>query len=109
MSTSIGSGIASGLHMHVDGVGDDVDGAAALHARRLVGIDRMHRNGDADHRALAEPHEVDMQRVVAHRIELEVARDHAVLLAVELEVVDRGQEPAGIDPLPQFGVVERNR
>src|SRR6185312_3259505 len=66
------------------------------------------RNSDPDHRALAETHEIDMQRIVADRIELEVARDHAVLLSVELEIVDRGQEPPGIDPLPQVVVVERN-
>ncbi len=61
------------------------------------GIDHVDGMRDADHRALAEPHEIHMQRSVAHRIELEVARDDAMLLAVDLEVVDRGQEPAGID------------
>jgi len=35
------------------------------------------RNG----RAFAEPHEIDMERKIAHRIEMEVARNHAVLLA----------------------------
>jgi hypothetical protein len=49
-----------------------------------------------------------VQRIVAHRIELEVARDNPVLLAVELEVVDRGQEPPSVDLLPQIGIVERN-
>ena len=46
--------------------------------------------------------------MVAHGIELEVARDHPVLGAVDLDVVDGGQEPAGKDALAQFGIVERD-
>jgi hypothetical protein len=91
------------------GVSDNVDGAAALDARRLVGVHRMHRDGDADHRALAKPHEVDVQRVVLHRVELKVARDDAMLHAINLKLVDRGQEPSGIDALAELGIVERNR
>ena len=50
-----------------------------------------------------------MHREVLDRIELEVARDHAVLRAVDVDVVERGQEAAGIDALAQFVVVERDR
>jgi len=35
---------------------------------------------------LADALEVDMQRAIRHRIELHVARQHAVLLAAELDV-----------------------
>jgi hypothetical protein len=49
-----------------------------------------------------------MQREVTHRIEVEVARNHAVLLALEIDVVNRGQEAAGQDALAQFLVVDRN-
>ncbi len=90
----------------VDGVGDDVDGAAALHARRAFPADDVQGNADADGGALAEPHEIHMQRKIAHRIEMEVARNHAVLLALQIDVVNRGQEPAGQDALAQFGVVD---
>ena len=96
------------LDHDVDRMGDHVHGAAALHAGCRFGIDHTNWNGDADHRALAEPHEIHVQWVVADRIELEVARDDAVLLAVDLKVIDRGQKPAGIDLLPQVGVIERN-
>ena len=65
-------------------------------------------NADADGGAFAEPHEIDMDREVAHRIEMEVARNHAVLLALEIDVVNRGQEPAGQDALAQFGIVDRD-
>ena len=68
----------------------------------------MQGNADADGGAFAEPHEVDMEREVAHRIEMEVARNHAVLLALEIDVVNRGQEPAGQDALAQFGIVDRD-
>jgi len=40
---------------------------------------------DANGRALAEPHEIDVQRQIAHGIELEVARNDAVLHAVDLD------------------------
>src|SRR4029077_16917294 len=71
---------------HLDGVGDDADRAAAFDARRLVGIPDVDRNIDADRGALAEPHEVHMQRQVAHGIELEVAGNDAMLHAVDLDV-----------------------
>src|SRR5688572_15419352 len=68
----------------------------------------MHRNVDTNGGAFAEPQEVDMHGYVLHRVELEIARDHAVLFAVDLDVVDRGEEAAGIDALAQFGMIERN-
>jgi len=40
-------------------------------------------NIDADGGALAEPHEIHMQRQVAHRVELEVAGNNAMLHAVD--------------------------
>src|SRR5438309_2097467 len=49
-----------------------------------------------------------MDREIAHRIEMEVARDHAVLLALEIDVVNRGEEPAGQDARPQFSILDRN-
>ena len=67
------------------------------------------RNIDADRRALAEPHEVDMQRQIADRVELEIARDDAVLHAVDLDVVNGGEKMPGIDALAQIGVIERDR
>ena len=59
-------------------------------------------------RALAEPQEIHVQRQVAHRIELEIARNDAVLGAVDLDVVNGGQEVPGIDALAQLVMVERD-
>ena len=60
-------------------------------------------DADADGGAFAEPHEIDVERKIADRIEMEVARNHAVLLALEFDVVNRGQEVTGEDALAQFG------
>ena len=76
---------------------------------RLVGVDDVDRNAHADGGALAQAHEIDMNRMVPDRIELEVARDHAVLRAVDLEIVEGGQKAAGEDALLQFGCIERDR
>ena len=54
------------------------------------------------------PHEIDMQRAVAHRIELEIARDHAVLGAVDLDLENAGEKPAAENALVQLVLIERN-
>ncbi len=45
-------------------------------------------NVDADRRALAKPHEVHVQRQIAHGIELEIAGNDAMLHAVDFDVMD---------------------
>ena len=87
MSTSIDSGMVVGRAHHLDRVGDDVDRAAALDAGRLVGIEHVHRDVDADDGAFRHAQEIHVHRQILHRIELEVARDHAMLGAVHVEVV----------------------
>src|SRR4029079_1881446 len=103
-----GRGDLVGAHAHRDGVLDDVDRTAALDAGRGFRAPHPHRDVDADGRAFAEPHEVDMHGRVLHRVELEVARDDAMLFAVELDVIDRGEEMAGIDALADFRMIERD-
>src|SRR5271169_819343 len=49
-----------------------------------------------------------MDREIAHRIEMEVARNHAVLLALQIDVINRGQKPASQNALTQVGIVDRN-
>ncbi len=98
-----------GAAAHRETVRDNAHRAAAFDAGRLVGIADMDRNVDADGGALAEPHEIDVQRQVADGIELEVARDHAVLHAVNLDVMDGRQKMTGIDAVAQIGVIERDR
>ncbi len=96
------------LHDHRDGVGDDVDGAAALHARCLVGVDDVDRDAHADRRACAEAHEVHMDGIVTDGVELEVARDHAMLHAFDFDVEQRGEEAAGVNLLPDLRVIDRD-
>ena len=98
-----------GATAHLDRVGDDADRAAALHARRLVGVQHVDRDVDADRRALAKPHEIHMQRKIAHGIQLEIAGNDAVLHAVNLDVVHGREKVPGIDAMMQIGVIERDR
>src|SRR5580658_4562703 len=98
-----------GAAAHLNGVSDDADRTAAFDAGRLVGVSDMDRNVDADGGALAESHEIHMQRQVAHGIELEVAGNHAMLHAVDLDVMNGRQKTPGIDAVVQIGIVERDR
>ena len=50
-----------------------------------------------------------MQRQIAHGVELKVARNDAVLHAVDFDIVDGGEKMPGVDALAQFVVVERDR
>src|SRR5260370_27010099 len=49
-----------------------------------------------------------MNRQVADRIDLEITGDHPVLGTVHVDVVEARQELAGVDPLAQFRVIERD-
>src|SRR5215470_5951508 len=66
----------------------------------------MDRDPDADLRALAEPQEVYVNRLVLDRIELVVTRNDPHLHAVHIKVVKRGQKSAGIDAPADLGLVE---
>src|SRR5262249_40567784 len=55
-----------------------------------------------------EPQEVDVHRQIPDRIELKIARDHPMLGAVDLELVDAGEKAPGIDALPELGVIDRD-
>ena len=63
---------------------------------------------DADHLAGGEPHEIHMDRHVLDGVELEVARDDAFALALDLDVEDGGQEAPGTDAQAQLIGVERD-
>jgi hypothetical protein len=85
---------------------DDVDGAAAFDAWRQVGILDVYRNMHADQRAFGQPHEIDMQRDIFHRLQLVVARNHAVFLAIDVNVIERGEEAPGINLGAKLDVIE---
>ena len=87
----------------------DVQRAAALDAGGCFLIGEVDRHRDLDDRALAEALEVDMNRKILERIELEIARDDAGLLAVDVEIEHGGQEAAGIDAAADFDGIDRDR
>ena len=55
----------------------------------------MHGNGDGDVRALFQPQEIDMDRPVGDRIDLDLARDDAGFLAADVEHIERREHGAG--------------
>ena len=68
----------------------------------------MHGDLDADGGAFRDAEEVHVQRQVLDGVELEVARDHAMLGAVDIDMEKRGEEAPGVNTLAQFGMVERD-
>ena len=91
-------------HQHC--VRDDVDRAAALHTRRLFGIEHVHGNLDADQGAFGNTEEVHVNGLVLDRIKLEVAWNHAMLGAVHVDVEKGREEAPGVNTLAQFGMVD---
>src|SRR5882672_9911965 len=53
---------------------------------------------------LGEGAKIHVHRQIAHRVKLEVARDHAMLGTVHVELVDRGEESPRIDALLELGM-----
>src|SRR5208282_2604695 len=96
------------LTAHFDAVGHDADRSAAFDARRLVGVLDVDRDIDTDRRALAEPHEVYVQREITDGIELEIPRNDAVFYAVDLDVMNGREKTPGINALAQIAVFERD-
>ena len=66
---------------------------------------KTHGNGDGHARAFLQPHEIDMNGPVGYRIDLDIARQNALLLAADFEHDERRvQAPGGVELLeaPQF-------
>ena len=93
----------------LDAVQHEVDRAALLEAGRSVAVGHAHRHRDAHARARLEAEEVDVHRRVGDRVELVVARQHALLAALDVDLEDRGQELTRIDELVEVFEVDRDR
>ena len=78
-------------------VADDVEHAATADTGRVGLVDELDRHLDLDPRSGDDAQEVDMQRPVADRIELEVAGQRADRLAVDLDLGHGGEESAGVN------------
>ena len=98
-----------GRNHHVHIVQHHIDRAAALDAGRGIVIAEMDRDRDLELRAGLEAQEIDMHRRIAHDVELVVARNGAFLLAIDVDLENRGEEVARVDQLVNFAVGERNR
>ena len=70
---------------HLDLMPDDVDHAAELQARRIFLAAEADRNRDPHARAGLEPHEIDMDRTVGDRIDLDGAGQDPHLLAADVQ------------------------
>jgi len=90
----------------LDVVAHDVQHAAALQAGRQRLVDEAHGHLDADAAVLADAHEIDVDRQVLDGIDLELARKHAALFAVDLDLEHGGGEVALLGLLPEVVVVE---
>ena len=88
---------------------DDVEHAATLEAARDVLVDEHHRHGDGDSRAASHADEVDVQRLVGHRVQLHLARQHPDRVPVHLEIAERAEEAGGVHGAPELASLERDQ
>ena len=87
---------------------NDVQDAAAFQAGRGILVDELNRHIDVDPRRTAHTHEIDMRRKIANGIDLDLARDNALLLAVDVEQIDRRKEMPGLIVLQHILVFQRH-
>ena len=101
----LGDGINAAIQL--DRMTNDIDDTAAAQARRPLLVDKAHRHINIDACARDELQEIDMQRHIADRMGLHLARQHAQCLTVERQRIVPAEKPAA----PIFGieVVERQR
>jgi len=66
---------------------------------------KMHRDFQTHGGAFGQAHEVDMHGTVADRVQLHLARDHAGLLAAQVQHEQGGEEMAGLDMALQGAAV----
>ena len=86
---------------HLDFVTHHVEHAAALEAGRLLLVEEHHGHHDVDLGIPPDPKEIDMDRPVGDRVELQVAGQDPLAAAADLNVEQRGKEAAAADLAPQ--------
>ncbi len=86
----------------------DVDHAAELQAGRIFLAAEAHRDRDAHARAGLQPQEVDVDRPVGHRIDLDRARQNARLLAADVEHHQRLEQGALVVDLAKGALIHLN-
>src|SRR5690606_26376483 len=82
---------------HLDRVAHDVEHGALPEAGRLLLVDEVHRHVNHEIGVLAHAQEIHMHEEIAHGLKLVILWDHAVLLAIDLDGDDAGQEAAVMD------------
>ena len=88
---------------------NDIEHPAAFQAGRRRFIEEAHGHLDGNHRIFAKSQEIDMDRKVAHRVELDRTGDHPRLLALDVEHEDRALEMAGVKLLVDGPIIDRDR
>src|SRR5262249_5811261 len=81
----------------------------ALQSRGKLFVDEADGHLDADARGRADALKIDVQRGVLDGIELYLARDHAQLFAVHIELEDGGEEPAAREQEAELAIIDGNR
>src|SRR5690606_20961740 len=92
----------------LDFVANHVEHSAALEAGRLLFVQEVHRNLHSNLFAGANAHEVDVQRLVGHRVHLEMLREHPSGLPVELEIPQLAEEATLVDQPVERAGLDRN-
>ena len=90
-------------------VAHDVEHAAALQARRVVLILEAHRHRDGDLGVLGDAKEIDVERPVGDRMELDVLGQRARRLAADIDHHHRVHEVARVKELHQRLLLDVDR
>ncbi len=94
---------------HLDRVTDDVEHAAALDAGAFLVVFEHHLDVDVEPGGFAEAHEIDMDGAVGDRVHLQVAGQHPVFFAADLDLEHAGEEAGAPDLVQQVQGVDGNQ
>ena len=97
------------LAAHLDRVTDDVEHAATLEAGAFLVVFEYHLDVDIEPGGFAEAHEIDMDGAVGDRVHLQVAGQHPVFLAADLDLEHAGEETGAPELLQQVQGVDGNQ
>src|SRR5690606_19613764 len=87
----------------------DVERAAPFDAGGNALARETHADCNADELALFDPEEIEMRRLVGHRMKLDILGEHELALALVLQRNRARQEIARLQGLVDGGFVDRDR
>ncbi len=92
--------------MQFDRVTHHVEDATGTQARAVVFVQEVHDDFDVDPGGGAEAHEVHVDRLIGDRIELQIARQHPMGLAVDFDLVNAAEEARRVDLFPELDGID---